>query len=206
MIHISRVAAALALLLPILGVHDVKAQQMPTVLVNIAPCMALATNAERYACYDRLEAVVRAAQNSPVISAESATPAGNAPAAPSRSSTASDTVEPGTVSVAISPAAPTATTVENFGVAADTGGARVAIGTDGDEELHDRITELREREPGRWLIMLESGQVWYQTNSQRMRLRKGMEVRIYPSPLGGSFRMARVGGADTGFIQVDRIE
>jgi hypothetical protein len=206
MIHISRVTAALALLLPVLGVHDVQAQQMPTVLVNIAPCMALATNTERYACYDQLEAAVHAAQNSPAISAVSPTPAGNEPAAASRSGTAPDTGEPDILDVPTPATVPTATTVENFGVAPDTGGARVATGADGAEELHDRITDLREREPGRWLVMLESGQVWYQTNSQRMRLRKGMEVRIYPSPLGGSFRMARVGGADTGFIQVDRIE
>src|SRR5690606_31006763 len=93
-----------------------------------------------------------------------------------------------------------AVTVDDFGKVS-AGQAQVIADSAGTQELHDTIAGLQEREPGRWLITLESGQVWYQTNSGRIRLRKGMEVRIYPSPLGGSFRLA---GTDstTGFVQV----
>jgi hypothetical protein len=68
------------------------------------------------------------------------------------------------------------------------------------------ITDLRQREPNRWLITLESGQTWYQSNSERFRLVKGMAVKIYPSPLHGSWRLARDDGKETGFIQVQRVD
>lgn len=75
----------------------------------------------------------------------------------------------------------------------------------GQDELLDRIVDMREREPGRWLFTLASGQRWIQTNSGRIPLRKGMDVRIYPSPLGGSYRMAAQ-SEGRGFVQVQRVE
>lgn len=185
-----------ALLMLLLAVSNAHAQSSARVLVDIAPCMELASSAERYACYDRLEAEVRAARSAtPALSA--ASPATVPPAAPQPASTPSPASVPGA-----------STTVAEFGQSSpsETQAAQVVANSGGEEELHDRITDLQEREPGRWLITLESGQVWYQSNSQRNRLRKGMDVRIYPSPLGGSFRMSQANGSDTGFIQVARIK
>lgn len=96
--------------------------------------------------------------------------------------------------------------VQAFGRSDPATAARVQNNADGEAELFDEIVELRERVPGRYLFTLASGQVWYQDNSQRMRLRKGMRVRIYPSPLGGSWRMARADGEQSGFVQVTRVE
>ena len=174
------------------------AQGPAPVLVDISPCMNLAVSAERYACYDKLEDAVRAAQRgTPQVAGE---PSDARPAAPARD-----------IPVAAAPAAPAqdvATPVASFGqeTPASAEAAKVVANQDGEEELHDRIVSVQEREPGRQLITLESGQVWYQSNSQRFRLVKGMAVRIYPSPLRGSYRLARDDGKETGFIQVERVQ
>ena len=179
--------------------------QAPTpVLVDIAPCLALASSAERYACYDRLAASVRITDNAPQQVS---------PAPVVQPETVPQTVvvplaEPSPAVAETPPAAETSTSVAEFGKASapETRAAEVIANEGGDEELHDVITDLRQREPNRWLITLESGQVWYQSNSERFRLVKGMAVRIYPSPLRGSYRLARNDGKETGFIQVERVD
>lgn len=172
----------------LLGMSITPVHAQAPILVDIAPCMALTSAADKHACYDRLEASARSAPATagtpPVLPVVPVAPA--QPAAPL-------------------PPAPAAQAVASFGNTTPAA-ARVLTSTDGQQELHDRIASLQEREPGRYLITLASGQVWYQSNSQRMRLRQGMEVRIYPSPLGGSYRMARDDGAATGFVQVERIK
>jgi len=82
--------------------------------------------------------------------------------------------------------------------------ARVLETDDGEKELVDLVARLDEKVPNQWEITLESGQVWYQINSKRFRLREGMQVRIYPSPFGGSFRLSA--SNMNGFIQVRRIQ
>lgn len=187
------------------------AQEGPA-MVDIAPCMRLADDAARHACYDALGAAVRRALPEREPSSD-----------PSPSSRAADQ-EDGEATVGADAgggkevpesalgrvnAAPenleAARAVEAFG-RDGRGSARVRANGAGEAELHDRVTGLREREPGRWLITLASGQVWYQTNSKRISMREGMEVRIYPSPLGGSYRLTRADGKGGGFIQVERVE
>ena len=70
-------------------------------------------------------------------------------------------------------------------------------------ELHSTISKLREYSPGRYLITLENGQVWRQMVAERYRLRKGHNVRIYPTRWGESFRLSAEGLK--GFIQVERV-
>lgn len=175
------------------------------VFVDIAPCMAMATDNDRHDCYDRLEAAVRAAQQLPASPVATVT----APAAP----TAAQVPVPASIPAQAPPAAvagvveapAVSDAVETFGTQTPVE-ARVQSNESGEQELLDTITGLRQREPGRWLITLASGQIWYQTNSSRIRLREGMAVRIYPSPLGGSFRLAGTDGNSTGFVQVTRVE
>jgi hypothetical protein len=180
------------------------AQAPGPIMVDIAPCLAVADSAERYACYDRLAASARTAENA----AQQVAPA---PAQPPTVPQAAVTpiAEPSPVATE-SPAVAEAssTPVAEFGKTSPQGtrAAQVIANEGGDEELHDVITDLRQREPNRWLITLESGQVWYQSNSERFRLVKGMAVRIYPSPLRGSYRLARDDGKETGFIQVERVD
>ncbi len=150
-------------------------QAQDAVFVDIAPCLMLELHATRMACYEDLDAAVRAARPA------SATVQATEPQAPVVAQPAPASATP----VDPTPAA----VIESFGNQTPVT-ARVLANEAGEQELLDTITGLREREPGRWLITLASGQVWYQTNSARIRLREGMEVRIYPSPLGGSFRMA----------------
>jgi len=166
-------------------------QAQNAVFVDIAPCFELELHATRMACYEALDASVRAARQASVTVAPEPPPVVDQPVPAS--------------AIPIDPPIVAATAIETFGNQTPAT-ARVLSNEAGEQELLDTITGLREREPGRWLITLASGQVWYQTNSARMRLREGMEVRVYPSPLGGSFRMARAAGNSTGFIQVSRVE
>lgn len=177
---------------------SIAAQTQTPVMVDIAPCIALTDNAERYACYDRLAASVRVEDSaSQRVAAE---PPQRAPAS---TPVPAPVAEPQPV-----PAATASIPVAEFGrdVPTKTETAQVLANDSGENELHDVITDLVQREPNRWLITLQSGQVWYQSNSERFRLVKGMPVRIYPSPLRGSYRLARDDGKESGFIQVQRID
>lgn len=178
------------------------------VFVDIAPCMALAVDTDRHDCYDRLEAAVRAAQQLPAPPVATAptpvAPAAEAPLTASVPASLPAQASPAPVVEVAEPPA-VADAVATFGKQTPVE-ARVEANESGDQELLDTITGLRQREPGRWLITLASGQIWYQTNSSRIRLREGMAVRIYPSPLGGSFRLAGTDGNSTGFVQVTRVE
>jgi hypothetical protein len=82
--------------------------------------------------------------------------------------------------------------------------ARVVDGEEGREELHDRIEQLKSTPTGRWIVTLASGQVWQQTVTSSYSLRKGMEVRIYPTRWGNSYRLSAQGLK--GFIQVERVK
>jgi hypothetical protein len=83
--------------------------------------------------------------------------------------------------------------------------ASVEESADGNGILHDRIAKLEERQPGQYLITLESGQVWYQTiTNSYLKLRKGMDVEISLSTFGSSYHLSAKGAK--GFIQVRRIE
>jgi hypothetical protein len=195
----NKIAQAIAaVMLLTIGNRPFAAQEVPAqVMVNIAPCIAIAGEDARLACFDALvaDSVDADPASGSVVSASPPTPVTVATPAP--------------VPVLRVPESTTAASgpdaVESFGVQTPEG-ARVQANTEGDMVLYDRIAKVEEREPGRWLITLASGQRWYQSNSQRLRLRVGMDVRIYPSPLGGSFRMARNDGESTGFIQVSRVQ
>jgi hypothetical protein len=82
--------------------------------------------------------------------------------------------------------------------------ARVVDTEEGREELQDRIEDLRMGLPDRWIVTLASGQVWRQTVTGAFNLRKGMEVRIYPTRWGKGYRLSAQGV--NGFIQVERVK
>ena len=197
----TRLTVSIALLVGVASPHAVQAQPADARLKDITVCMQIANSSEKYACYLRLEAEVRAALPPTATPTQPTVPPAvantPAPTSPSPSPSPSPSTSP-------SLQATGSEAVASFGNQQPTA-ASVQANAKGEQELHDRITNLQEREPGRFLITLASGQVWYQSNSQRFRLREGMAVRIYPSPLGGSFRMARDDGEATGFVQVERI-
>ncbi len=81
---------------------------------------------------------------------------------------------------------------------------RVVDTKKGGEELRDRIESLRNTPAGNWIVTLASGQVWQQSIPGSYNLRKGLEVRIYPSKWGNAYRLS---AEDlNGFIQVQRIK
>jgi hypothetical protein len=74
----------------------------------------------------------------------------------------------------------------------------------GVAELHDRIESLRSTPAGDWIVTLASGQVWQQSVPGRYNLRNGLEVRIYPSKWGKTYRLTAP--ELKGFIQVRRLK
>jgi len=66
------------------------------------------------------------------------------------------------------------------------------------------IAALRERIPYRYLITLDTGQVWEQALNERFPLRVGQRVRIYSTRWGSHYRL-EVEGLN-GFIQVDLVQ
>lgn len=65
------------------------------------------------------------------------------------------------------------------------------------------ITSLRERMPNRYLITLDSGEVWQQQVAERYPLRVGQRVRVYQTQWGSDQRLQADGVK--GFIQVKRV-
>ncbi|MES2624873.1 MAG: hypothetical protein V4628_06320 [Pseudomonadota bacterium] len=159
------------------------AQGNSAMQVDVTRCVAIINAAERHECFDEITAHLRSdSPQSPVTTV----------IAPSQAKE----------EYASSETASTETTVREFGL--ESSGARVTSNDDGEAELIDTIADLEERQPGRWLITLESGQVWSQDTTQQIRLRKGMSVRIYPSSFGNSYRLAV--DEINGVIQVRRIK
>jgi hypothetical protein len=70
-------------------------------------------------------------------------------------------------------------------------------------EYTGTIVEIEEYLPSAYLITLDNGQVWEQTEPKRYPLRPGLEVRIYPTRWGARYRLT---GLDSGgHIQVQRV-
>jgi len=201
------------------GLLSTQVMGQSAVMADIAPCMSLEDNAARYACYDKLEAGIKAAMASTIkavtTSPEPAPKVLSAPEPPQAPAVAETSIaaqpQPSAVaetSTAAQPQPPEQISqpIETFGRQTPAQAARVLTTTEGDTELRDTIVSMQEREPTRWLFTLASGQVWYQVNSQRINLRKGDEVRIFPSPIGNSWRMGKASGKEVGFVQVKRIQ
>jgi hypothetical protein len=167
------------------------------VYVDIAACLEIESESARHACYvargDELRATL----------AEAARPA--APLAPATA----EQHAPAPQAIAERTARTEAETIETFGreipAAAERreATARILANDDGAEELIATIAELDEQRPNMWDVTLSNDQVWRQVNSEKYRLREGMQVRIYPSAFAGSFRLSANGV--NGFIQVRRI-
>lgn len=184
---------ATALLSPALN-----AQQDAAVLDQVRQCAQIADSAARYTCYDR---ATSAAGMRPGSNATQGTsPGGNVtqsripatrPAPPPAPAPETATaVQPSPQGAPFDPPAVAASKQERADATAN--------------NYRDKITELREREPGRFLITLASGQQWLQVESKRYRMRTGQDVRIYPGLFSGSWRMSADG--INGFIQVERIK
>jgi hypothetical protein len=72
-----------------------------------------------------------------------------------------------------------------------------------DQEYFGKVVEIREYKPSAYIITLDNGQVWQQTEPKRYSLRPGLEVKIYPTQWGDNYRMSGVNSG--GHIQVKRL-
>jgi hypothetical protein len=181
-----------------------QAQVSDPVMVDVSECIRITSAVGRFACYEeKAGEVMRAGMppedntQTPVRQAPPVVEAAGNPEPQQAVGGNDDDAQP-------APQETVSNQAESFGdrpPAASVG--RIIRNGDGEDELIDTIAELVEREPNRWLITLAGGQVWYQANSKRFRLREGMQVRIYPSPLGGSYRLSAQ--EKNGFIQVSKV-
>ena len=83
---------------------------------------------------------------------------------------------------------------------------RTAEPTDFDgEEFFGTVVELREYKPSAYILRLDNGQIWQQTEPKQYPLRVGLEVRIYPTRWGNNYRLT---GLDSGgrHIQVRQVQ
>ena len=72
------------------------------------------------------------------------------------------------------------------------------------EEYFGTIVAMRERLPSAYVIRLDNGEIWEQTEPKQYPLKPGLEVRIYSTRWGGRYRLSGVGSG--GHIQVRRVQ
>jgi hypothetical protein len=145
--------------------------------IEVSECVKLASDHERFACYERLaEAALEQQSSSTSASAEAA----------------------GAVSVVTGP------TPTGPGAAAPVAAVSVTETLSEQPDILSTIAALDEKRRNLYTITLENGQVWQQVGSKRYPLRTGFAVRIYPSQWGNSYRLTAVDSG--GFIQVERLQ
>ncbi len=180
-------AVAAALLGGLFGLQPVSAQDAGNVTVDVRDCVELESAAERLACFGaQVDAAIEAhgAAESDDVSAESQGREADR-GQPANGETL------GTSEIRAAGSAETHVVDESRKSEA------------AEDEYHGTITALRERVPYAYVITLDSGQIWEQVEPKKYRLRPGLEVRIYSTKWGQSYRLS---GEDTGgFILVRRV-
>ena len=180
----------LALLLTLPG-SELASAQPRAVSEALRDCLALTDNLARLTCYDDLargQAAVAGAgpQVQEPVQTTIGTALPSAPAAPPQA-------PPTTVAAPRTP-------VAAFGQSA----ARVESSIEGTEVLVDRVAEAKRLEPTKWLLTLQSAQVWRQSVGKNYLIRPGDTVRIAATSWGTDFRLSVEGRR--GYIQVTRQE
>lgn len=180
------------------GSRAALAQEPGELEVDVAACVDLESDLERFACYERQVEAARGGDRAGT--ADDDAPAGRDPQASAPeadgSSNASRAAE-ASLAPEASQAARAPRTGEDFGFRDFSDEPERA------PELHAVVAALREREPNQYLITLENGQMWRQMRPARYPLRAGHAVRIYPTGWGSSYRLTAE--ELNGYIQVERI-
>jgi hypothetical protein len=178
--------AGLVVLVASVALVQSVAAQTDSVIVEVGGCVDLPTPEQRLACF---EAQVDAARTAPAASPAAAPAA--APAA----------------STAAVPAATGSTVPADFGFSEqEVERARERASErerEAPPEIIAKVAELRETVPNAYLITLDNGQVWRQTQPRYdFSLRPGFDVRVYESRWN-SFRLTS--SRQRGHIQVERV-
>jgi hypothetical protein len=167
------------------GMVQSVAAQGESLTVEVGECVDLPTPEQRLACFEaQVEAARRAPAEAAPAAPSSAGPAAAAQVAPSSTAPA---------------AAPVTTTIA---VPPDSGRRGRDEEAPPPADIFATVAELRETVPNSYLITLNNGQVWRQTQPDYYPLRPGSTVRIYYSRWK-SFRLTNE--ELNGFIQVERV-
>jgi hypothetical protein len=168
------------------------AQDSPGVTIGVDKCLGLEKRDERLACFD---AQVEAAKRAPAPASAAPAAASSAPA-PAAASSAPAAASSAPAAASGAPAAasnPPAAASGAAAAAASAPAAAAPASTFGDPvkrrdedapDLVAKIADLRETVPNTYLITLDNGQVWRQTQSQAYPLRPGLDVRVRQSKWG----------------------
>jgi hypothetical protein len=206
-----RLAAAAATLLAANGVILTgHAQPAEGVLVDVEACLVLETRAELLACYEeRVNEALRARES------RSGSGPGDAQPTAARTAAAPEPEESGETRRAERRAERDAERQQRElerrqrAAAEATLAAAEAVAALEDPEhiageIVGQIVGLREMEPDAYIITLDNGQVWRQSQPKRYPLFVGTTVELRPSPWGPSYRLT---DPDVGnFIQVRRVD
>jgi hypothetical protein len=207
----SRTLLVGSILFTLLGGQTALAQAQPAALdAALLECLGLTDNLARLTCYDNL---ARGRQSNDTAQAQqpASTPvATNTAVAPTPTPAPAPAPAPSETAITESAHAATRATapavaseptpVAEFGQPA----ARVEPDAEGAEILIDRVVEARRVEPTKWLLTLQSGQLWRQSVGKSYVIRPGDTVRISPSSWGSDYRLSVEGRR--GYIQVTRQE
>jgi hypothetical protein len=183
----SLAAVGAVLLTGLPGLQPASAQDSDSVTVDVGHCVDLESAADRRACFGaQVEGAIEARRTSESDEAPIAVEGGDA-----------DQRQAASAKTPARRESPARSRVETRAV------DETRTSDAADDEYHGTITSLRERLPNAYVITLDNGQVWTQVQPKRSPLRPGLEVRIYPSKWGSSYRLS---GEGTGsFILVRRV-
>lgn len=177
--HSGLTIAAVALLGAVWSANPALGQDRGEVTVDVEHCLDLESAEERQACFGAQVNEVLEGRDSGETEAGTAD-GENARETPNRAPAASEQ--------------PVAHTAE----ASDSGAGEFG------EEYFGTIVEVKEYLPSAYIIRLDNGQIWEQTEPKKYLLRPGLEVRIYPTRWGNRYRLT---GVDSGgHIQVRRLQ
>lgn len=193
-----------SIVLGFLIAHAAVGQDGASVVVDLGECVNIVVDHERFACYERRVAESTRSEperdnrvsesNAAAIDAEPE----SRPLAPAPNPVSLDLPEPRSLDERRS-----ARAAER--VQAQEERAQRKATRDEPAEAEElgfiaSITQLRETVPNAWLVALDNGEVWEQIDPKPYRLREGMQVRIYASSWGSSYRLTALDL--NGFIRV----
>ncbi len=195
------------------GVCGCRSTPPAAVSEKIMACGSIQDEAERYRCYDGLNASMRPASAGRVAATNSA-PAAAAPAA--------IVSAPAAVTAATGSAPKTPVTPATDAVAAPAVKATAAPDDRVGEEylaptqrrsaqppsaVHSSIASVDQVRPSMYVIKLANGQVWRHTGVQTMAFfRVGDDVNIEREMLGSYHMWSKTTGGDTNWVRVTRVE
>jgi hypothetical protein len=185
----------------------VDAQQSDGLLVDVDACIELEAREDQLACYEeRVNEVLRTRNSEADSSGREATADSDVAPEPeeSRTSRRAERREARLAEQRRIELERRQQAAEEAAIAAAEAAAALEDADYTAGEIVAEVVEIREMEPDAYMITLDNGQIWRQSQPKRYPLFIGATVQLRPSPWGPSYRLTdpNVGN----FIQVRRID